>query len=148
MGAPRPTRCFAPAAPWPVTPLLAPLLQGRSISAWIAGVAALHLALAQNGLGGLDCPIHRLTGVACPGCGLTAACLHLFHGEWSAGFACHAFAPVFLALTAMIAAGAVLPAAPRAMLVRGVANVEERTGLALWLGAALLLYWAARLAKP
>ena len=37
------------------------------------------------------CPFRRLTGLPCPGCGLTRAWLHALRGDWAAAFRAHAF---------------------------------------------------------
>jgi hypothetical protein len=44
------------------------------------------------------CPFRNLTGLPCPGCGLTRAVYHLAHGDFRQAFACHIFAPAFFLL--------------------------------------------------
>lgn len=131
-----------------IKPLFAPLLSQRPACIWIAGFAATQLSLVGAGMGGLGCPFREITGVPCPGCGLTTASLDFLRGKWRAGLACHAFAPVFLLGAAMFLLGAILPPAPQAALARWAARWEERTRFALWLGLALLIYWLVRLPKP
>ena len=36
-----------------------------------------------------QCPILSLTGIPCPGCGMTRACVAFLRGDFSAAFACH-----------------------------------------------------------
>ncbi|MGH8926067.1 MAG: DUF2752 domain-containing protein [Acidimicrobiia bacterium] len=43
------------------------------------------------------CPFALITGMACPGCGMTRAITHLCRAEWSAAWALHPLAP-FLVL--------------------------------------------------
>ncbi|MFW6054018.1 MAG: DUF2752 domain-containing protein, partial [Persicimonas sp.] len=38
------------------------------------------------------CPFRRLTGLSCPGCGMTRACVLLAHGELSSSLTTHPFA--------------------------------------------------------
>ncbi len=38
------------------------------------------------------CPFRRLTGLSCPGCGMTRACVSLAHGELRASLTMHPFA--------------------------------------------------------
>lgn len=38
---------------------------------------------------GIGCPIRWLTGISCPGCGITRAMLALLRLDFSAAFACH-----------------------------------------------------------
>ena len=53
----------------------------------LAGVGALY-ALETQTLGlFVPCPLHLLTGLKCPACGITTAILALLHGEVGAAFA-------------------------------------------------------------
>ena len=53
----------------------------------LAGVGALY-ALETQTLGlFVPCPLHLLTGLKCPACGITTAILALLHGDVSAAFA-------------------------------------------------------------
>lgn len=46
------------------------------------------------------CPLYRLTGFACPGCGMTRAFHALFHGDVLAALDFNALSPVFALLLA------------------------------------------------
>ena len=46
----------------------------------------LAVALALTALAAFGCPFFRLTGLTCPGCGLTRAYIHALHGEFSVAF--------------------------------------------------------------
>ena len=35
---------------------------------------------------GIPCVFRRITGLKCPGCGVTGMCLHLLKGEWGSAF--------------------------------------------------------------
>ena len=92
-------------------------------------VAALYLLLAAIGHG---CPIRWITGIPCPGCGLSRAYLAFFRLVFREAFACH---PLFWAVPVMF----------------GAVFWWERKGsrwarnLALVLGAAFLLIYGGRL---
>jgi hypothetical protein len=47
------------------------------------------------------CPFRRLTGLPCPGCGLTRAGRHLLRGEFREAFWDNAMVPVVLAIAAV-----------------------------------------------
>ena len=63
------------------------------------------------------CPFRALTGLPCPGCGLTRSWVHLMHGDVSGAFTYNVFGPLTLAATAIaVVAGAVcLVAGPGAL---------------------------------
>jgi Protein of unknown function (DUF2752) len=127
-------------------PLIAPLLEHRLWFPVIVLVAIVHLAAVQFGLPGLGCPVRELTGIPCPGCGLTTATLHLCHGDWQAGIARHAFAPVFmLGIVGSLVVG-MLPGELRIRALQKLEDCEARSGVVVVLGIALVLYWGLRLA--
>lgn len=127
------------------SPVLSTVLESRRESIFIFGVGVLHLGLNLAGLPGWVCPIRAATGVPCPGCGLTTAAVELLHGNISGALHTHAFAPVFLAFAILMLAALVLPVAPRQRLITGLASLETKTGLTVWILLALFLYWGARL---
>ncbi len=74
-----------------------------SVFALICGaVLALSLALPLPNDGtilGLPslCPFHNVTGVPCPGCGLTRSFVCLAHGQIAAAFEFHPLGPLLFA---------------------------------------------------
>ena len=79
---------------------------GRPPSAWLAlgGAAALVGPTIANpgGSGPVLCPFRLVTGLWCPGCGLTRATGWLAHGDVAASWRFHPWA-IFLALQAFAA---------------------------------------------
>lgn len=69
--------------------------------------------LPSNGAGIPVCFFHALTGLPCPGCGLTRACSSLLHGQVQAAFTYHPFAFILLPLFVLIAAYNFFPAGAR-----------------------------------
>lgn len=61
---------------------------------WIIAAAALY-AFFMNVLLGGTCPIKLLTGIPCPGCGMTRALFCLFTGNWALSFQMHPLAVVW-----------------------------------------------------
>ena len=92
------------------------------------------------------CPFRALTGLPCPGCGMTRAFCALGHGEWRDALGFNALSPaVFLGalgVWAWAAAGVLNLSRARAALSRLWPGA--RAGGALL--ALTLVWWAARLA--
>lgn len=78
----------------------------------------LAALLPSGGAGIPVCLFHYLTGLPCPGCGLTRAFSSLLHGEGQAAFAYHPFAFILLPLFVLIAAYNFFPAGTRQGLKR------------------------------
>ncbi len=56
----------------------------RLRTAALAALAGLCYYIETQTLGfTLQCPFHQLTGLFCPGCGITTACLALLRGDWA-----------------------------------------------------------------
>jgi hypothetical protein len=102
----------------------------RAAGGFDAGAAALSLP-------GL-CLFHRLTGLDCPGCGMTRAFVALWRGDLVAAEALHPFSGPLLATLVLLA---LLPRE------RAERFVQSRTAQAAGAGvlALLLLWWAAKL---
>ena len=67
----------------------------------LAAIAIIAAFYAFMHLVGIGCPIRFVTGVSCPGCGMTRAYLALFRGDISGAFGFHplfCLPPVMLGL--------------------------------------------------
>src|SRR5262245_31252568 len=71
----------------------------QAVSAAVGlGTAALVLRLLPSLQALLPpCPFHLLTGLECPGCGMTRAFAALFTGDLASAFLLNPFAPMFAA---------------------------------------------------
>lgn len=105
----------------------------------------MHLGLNLAGLPGWTCPILAVTGLRCPGCGLTAATMQLLRGDFHASFQTHAFAPIFLIAMLVMGINIVLPEAQRKIMLASITRFETRSGITAWVLFSLMLYWAFRL---
>lgn len=130
---------------WAFAQVLAPLLAKRLWCGWIALAGVAHLALAGSSQANLGCSLQTLTGLRCPGCGLTTAMLDLLCGRWTEAIAHHAFVPVFCFALILITFAAVLPEWWRQQLVGAVGRFEQRTGIMPLIAFALVLYGCFRM---
>lgn len=126
-----------------------PTRDDRRIAMLWAVCAALAVALRPVWLALMPllpgCPWHRLTGIACPGCGTTRAIARLLSLDLAGGFAMN---PVFFCAAAAFLLGGVL--AP-AWLALGGAVPEPspgpKWGWGIAAAASLGLNWAWLLAS-
>ncbi|ANY24428.1 DUF2752 domain-containing protein [Gordonia terrae] len=107
----------------------------------VAGAAALGAACVFTP-GGVDngpqlCPFAVMTGLPCPGCGLTRSWVALMHGDVGSAFTFNVFGPVFLVLTAVTVVTATLTLVRR----RGAPLSTWRDLVLGPVGAVLLGVW-------
>ena len=74
----------------------------KGLIAAAAALAVLYLCLFAVGI---TCPIKYVTGISCPGCGMSRACFSAVRGEFADAFAYH---PLWVALPVAIPLLAVL----------------------------------------
>lgn len=121
------------------------LLRDRKFGLILTGVMGLHIGLLSLGLPSLQCPFFKLTGIPCPGCGLTRACMLVLKGDVLAGMKFHAFAPIFVALISILIVSTLLPRSVAEPLIHKAETLERQTGLTIIILGGLILYWLARL---
>lgn len=89
--------------------MAAPIACGCCLAAGAGYVAAVDPS--EGGL--LPCPFRAMTGLWCPGCGLTRATHHLFRGDIVQALRYHLFVLVVLGTIALLWLGWMLSAAGR-----------------------------------
>ena len=102
----------------------------------------MYLAAHDPAAGGgiPPCPFHAMTGLWCPGCGLTRATHAVLRGHIAAAFGFNLFFPLFLAGTVIAWLAWVRSAlgrAPLGWLVRVPARLPVAAGVALLAFGAL-----------
>jgi len=122
----------------------------RGLGLWLAAGAVAGVGFLLLGWSGLPvghgftiCAFRRVTGIPCPGCGMTRAMVALARGELVAALHLHPFAPLLLGQAAAWW-GALGAALWRQRPFTLPARLLER--LLVWQGAAFLALWLGRLA--
>ena len=129
-------------------PLFASMLRSRLFVAISTGIAAGQLTMSAAHVAAWPCPMLHLTGIPCPGCGLTRSTLLVLHGDLGNALRLHAFGPVLLVALLLMAVSLILPDAARRRFIDGLERYDARFGITGMLLAALMVYWVARLCIP
>jgi hypothetical protein len=111
-----------------------------------AGVAAAQIALSAAKLPAWPCVFYHVTGLPCPGCGLTRSCIALLHGDAVQSLRYHPFGPFLLAGILLLAVGALMPRRMLAAMAARVAALERVTALPTVLTILFMCFWPLRLA--
>lgn len=101
-----------------------------------AVAAAFLISPALSTSGPTLCPVRLVTGLPCPGCGLTRSWTAAAHGQFSDAFAYNFFGPISLAATMVfVALAGVLLARRRSVagLARAVKHPVLWAVIALWI---------------
>ncbi|MEZ5387998.1 MAG: DUF2752 domain-containing protein [Prosthecobacter sp.] len=117
-------------------PWLGPLILQRAMCrALLTAVVILTFGLTQ-GWKLWPCTFAAVTGLPCPGCGLTRAGRALLLGDWQTALHFHPFSPVFAILGLFVAAGALLPLSWAGKLAALVTLFERKTLITtvFWVG--------------
>ncbi len=106
-----------------------------------AGIGTARLiSPARAEAGPVICPFRRLTGLPCPGCGLTRSWVDLMHGRVADAMAANAFGIVALALAVLLLV-AVGSALLRGRALPSYADLVTRGWWTRPVGAVLALAW-------
>ena len=132
-------------ADWMFSPALALIMQNRWILIFIAGLAILQVGLTAAGWRGWPCPIRIISGVPCPGCGLSRATALFIQGQWQSAIEVHAFAPIIAVGFGFLVITAVMPRSLQHRAARRVAAWERRTAIVTLVVLAMFIYWGLRL---
>ncbi len=131
--------------PQHVFPPISPVLRDRKFAFALVGATGLHVALVSLSLPSWACPFFQLTGIPCPGCGLSRATVLLLKGDLAGSFRFHAFAPLFLIAIVALILSVLLPKSIIQPAIARAELTERKTGLTALILAGLILYWLARL---
>ena len=110
-------------------PWLAPLMADVVLCRIVVGVCAVLGAASTLGIPVWPCFLNSLTGLPCPGCGMTRAVTALLHGNWTLAMTYHPLSPGYLVIGFLLGLAAILPASGRSRLVLAVRSVERVSAL-------------------
>lgn len=103
--------------------LMQPVLQPASRVLAVVILAASFI-FSPGRLGPDLCPLHRMTGLPCPGCGVTRGLMHFSHGEVSLALGANPWVLVLWPVLALLAVSALAPAPVMARFDAFVARLE------------------------
>ena len=103
------------------------LLQIREISFAVILLPPLFLTLNFMGIYSWECPFHHLTGLDCPGCGMTRGIKALVSGDISGALSLHPFAPIFSVIWILWSSTAFLSQEKREKVAEKVGIIEAST---------------------
>ena len=98
-------------------------------------LAVIVVVYVAGQAAGITCPILWLTGISCPGCGMTRAWLHVLQGDLAGAFAFH---PLFLLPVLLLVL----------WLFRRRLSRRAKTGIAWVLIALVMIIWVVRFFLP
>ena len=124
--------------------LAAYLVRERKLGLAMLGGGLVYFALAICGVDLMPCPLLKVTGLPCPGCGMTRACLAMLQGNWAEVWHLNPFGPVFAVFWAVVAVGVALPQPWRDRFATWLGRFEQRTRWAGWLAGGLAIYGLTR----
>ncbi len=127
--------------PW-FSSLLAQVAMCRVLLASVTLLGGAHLF----GWSLWPCFFASVTGLPCPGCGMTRSVTCLLNGEWNMAMAFHPFSPGFVALGGLLTWVALVPTAWRKPVIEQVKTVEKRTALPTIFLLSVLIYGLLRMA--
>jgi hypothetical protein len=101
-------------------------LFNRAAALGAVGLVLLAAALPSQGAGIQICFFRYLTGLPCPGCGLTRSFSCILHGDFARGYEYHPFGYVLLPLFVLVASTLFLSVDRRSQLEDFVRSQQPR----------------------
>ena len=92
----------------------------------------------------MRCPFKAVTGLPCPGCGMTRSALALMHGNFAQSLKYNAFTGVLLVFWLIVAIGVTIPKIHRDKKVHSLGKWEQATRWPLWFGIIVIIYTLTR----
>jgi len=136
----------AGAASWLRHPFGSSILRDAALCRFLAILPVPLVLLQVLRLPAPPCLFHEVSGLPCPGCGMTRALAALLQGDLARSFALHPLALPVLAGWLLLAFAGLMPTARRLRLADALAVWDRRLALSALSLAAFLVHGLARFA--
>jgi Protein of unknown function (DUF2752) len=95
----------------------------------------------------MQCPFKAVTGLPCPGCGMTRSTLALLQGNIVQSIKYNALTGILLVFWLVVAIGVSIPKTHREKMIRLLGKWEQTTRWPLWFGIIVIIYTLTRWAR-
>jgi hypothetical protein len=126
-------------------PVFAPLLRERSVCLSLIAVGVILVGANMLGIPMWRCAFHEVTGLPCPGCGLTRGMSALARGRWGQAVEWNIGTPVFALGIVLMMLATLLPDRVRAPWIAGLERIEQQTGIVLITLTSLMIWGVWRM---
>ncbi len=126
-------------------PWLAPLMADVVLCRVVVGFCALLGIASLAGVPIWGCPFSMLTGLPCPGCGMTRAVNALLHGNWSQAITYHPLSPAYLIIGVLLTIAAVAPSRSRLRLISWIVLLERWTAIPALIVLSTIIFGLLRM---
>ena len=128
--------------------ILAPVLRERVLCISLLAACLLLVLANLAGISLLQCNFQTVTGLPCPGCGMTRGMAALLRGHFQEAWRWHPFTPLLALSGVVVLLATGLPEPWRFRLIALIESIERRTGIVLVAGIGLIVYGVWRMLWP
>lgn len=126
-------------------PFFSLLLRQKSLCLVLLLIAGILFLLQILKITVWVCPFFKITGLDCPGCGMTRAAAALFYGDIRRSLQLHPFASLFIAGWLLLLLAIIIPEKFNKRIIAQLENLEKKTGIVLLFLLFFLLFGVVRL---
>lgn len=130
---------------WLRRPVVGPLLRNGKLLVVMTLVGVFHAWTAWMHWSFFPCPMLKMTGCPCPGCGMSRSVVAAASGDMRTSIHYHAYGPLMLLVMVGLVVAMLLPRPARLQLANCIEKLESRTAISGLLLGGLVLYWLFRI---